>query len=130
MIRRPPRSTRTDTLFPYTTLFRSLAGGVGAALSIDLRLADGLLRDLGLEVGELAEARIGIDRHRLPRVLRVPGGDVPRPGQLRLVGMRRAGIAPPCPHLGPAARAARAPPLHGPHPPPPPVAKRRARCRE
>src|SRR3546814_2499403 len=27
MIRRPPRSTRTDTLFPYTTLFRS--GGEG-----------------------------------------------------------------------------------------------------
>src|SRR3546814_11175925 len=26
MVRRPPRSTRTDTLFPYTTLFRSLAG--------------------------------------------------------------------------------------------------------
>src|SRR3546814_2394794 len=25
MIRRPPRSTRSDTLFPYTTLFRSLA---------------------------------------------------------------------------------------------------------
>src|SRR3546814_1138211 len=25
MIRRPPRSTRTDTLFPYTTLFRSIA---------------------------------------------------------------------------------------------------------
>src|SRR3546814_8161664 len=46
MIRRPPRSTRTDTLFPYTTLFRSwapapavrdreaaaLAGGGGADL--------------------------------------------------------------------------------------------------
>src|SRR3546814_5529439 len=30
MIRRPPRSTRTDTLFPYTTLFRS-------ALADDLR---------------------------------------------------------------------------------------------
>src|SRR3546814_19335750 len=30
MIRRPPRSTRTDTLFPYTTLFRS-AGGPGRA---------------------------------------------------------------------------------------------------
>src|SRR3546814_20042848 len=28
MIRRPPRSTRTDTLFPYTTLFRSRRGGV------------------------------------------------------------------------------------------------------
>src|SRR3546814_862480 len=27
MIRRPPRSTRTDTLFPYTTLFRSCANG-------------------------------------------------------------------------------------------------------
>src|SRR3546814_13323645 len=27
MIRRPPRSTRTDTLFPYTTLFRSLSDG-------------------------------------------------------------------------------------------------------
>src|SRR3546814_16338969 len=32
MIRRPPRSTRTDTLFPYTTLFRSATGAVfGAA---------------------------------------------------------------------------------------------------
>src|SRR3546814_19700236 len=28
-IRRPPRSTRTDTLFPYTTLFRSFLSGVG-----------------------------------------------------------------------------------------------------
>src|SRR3546814_18220959 len=35
MIRRPPRSTRTDTLFPYTTLFRSYfrpdRGGLGSA---------------------------------------------------------------------------------------------------
>src|SRR3546814_3856463 len=34
MIRRPPRSTRTDTLFPYTTLFRSQVGprpGMGIA---------------------------------------------------------------------------------------------------
>src|SRR3546814_20106699 len=29
MIRRPPRSTRTDTLFPYTTLFRSTTNGCG-----------------------------------------------------------------------------------------------------
>src|SRR3546814_8396969 len=31
MIRRPPRSTRTDTLFPYTTLFRSHRAGRGEA---------------------------------------------------------------------------------------------------
>src|SRR3546814_18687007 len=31
MSRRPPRSTRTDTLFPYTTLCRSLAGPEGSA---------------------------------------------------------------------------------------------------
>src|SRR3546814_14902117 len=34
MIRRPPRSTRTDTLFPYTTLFRS-HGGVDRAVVAD-----------------------------------------------------------------------------------------------
>src|SRR3546814_16574698 len=34
MIRRPPRSTRTDTLLPYTTLFRSQATA-GRAASID-----------------------------------------------------------------------------------------------
>src|SRR3546814_3144241 len=37
MIRRPPRSTRTDTLFPYTTLFRSvgvvLLTGVGLVMT-------------------------------------------------------------------------------------------------
>src|SRR3546814_8970049 len=32
MIRRPPRSTRTDTLFPYTTLFRSLVMRVRSPL--------------------------------------------------------------------------------------------------
>src|SRR3546814_19142693 len=30
MIRRPPRSTRTDTLFPYTTLFRSIRNTAGS----------------------------------------------------------------------------------------------------
>src|SRR3546814_15456800 len=32
MIRRPPRSTRTDTLFPYTTLFRSLVEALERAV--------------------------------------------------------------------------------------------------
>src|SRR3546814_3691367 len=35
MIRRPPRSTRTDTLFPYTTLFRSHAASSAADLRIE-----------------------------------------------------------------------------------------------
>src|SRR3546814_10504933 len=41
MIRRPPRSTRTDTLFPYTTLFRSREG------SIRLPPARAFLGDIG-----------------------------------------------------------------------------------
>src|SRR3546814_13737854 len=36
MIRRPPRSTRTDTLFPYTTLFRSMSR-LTAAQVLDIR---------------------------------------------------------------------------------------------
>src|SRR3546814_18776399 len=41
MIRRPPRATRTDTLFPYTTLFRSrcLVGGLGLAARAAVDLA-------------------------------------------------------------------------------------------
>src|SRR3546814_5508577 len=38
MIRRPPRSTRTDTLFPYTTLFRS--PGLGPQAYRDLALGE------------------------------------------------------------------------------------------
>src|SRR3546814_6090756 len=38
MIRRPPRSTRTDTLFPYTTLFRSIETGAGC-VGHDFQLA-------------------------------------------------------------------------------------------
>src|SRR3546814_1864781 len=37
MIRRPPRSTRTDTLFPYTTLFRSSSISDGAAALVMTR---------------------------------------------------------------------------------------------
>src|SRR3546814_17990101 len=44
MIRRPPRSTRTDTLFPYTTLFRSsvLLGSGLAPLLTDQRFLAGI----------------------------------------------------------------------------------------
>src|SRR3546814_6194903 len=40
MIRRPPRSTRTDTLFPYTTLFRSLIRGQQYASALNRRRID------------------------------------------------------------------------------------------
>src|SRR3546814_16118588 len=47
MIRRPPRSTRTDTLFPYTTLFRShCVGGMGTITQIMARVC----RDSGVEI--------------------------------------------------------------------------------
>src|SRR3546814_10931101 len=41
MIRRPPRSTRTDPLFPYTTLFRSKATHFGHDRSIEFLVAEG-----------------------------------------------------------------------------------------
>src|SRR3546814_3494383 len=40
MIRRPPRSTRTDTLFPYTTLFRSSASRTLNAIGFTVRGGD------------------------------------------------------------------------------------------
>src|SRR3546814_7736124 len=59
MIRRPPRSTRTYTLFPYTTLFRSIA-----VIKIEIVIAvDHLFRDLGLIDENLAHA-FGKDRAR------------------------------------------------------------------
>src|SRR3546814_20819870 len=51
MIRRPPRSTRTDTLFPYTTLFRSDVGELRAELADHLRA-------LGLATGERARRAV------------------------------------------------------------------------
>src|SRR3546814_7521346 len=45
MIRRPPRSTRTDTLFPYTTLFRSLVVAQRLQVRCAQDLAAGLLDD-------------------------------------------------------------------------------------
>src|SRR3546814_2894826 len=41
MIRRPPRSTRTDTLFPYTTLFRSKFSDHGGIAKLEHRVAIG-----------------------------------------------------------------------------------------
>src|SRR3546814_11887506 len=58
MIRQPPRSTRTDTLFPYTTLFRSLDGRQGGAFSMLYR--KWLLRGRkAVELFELAQGLVG-----------------------------------------------------------------------
>src|SRR3546814_10780312 len=53
MIRRPPRSTRTDTLFPYTTLFRSKSGVMrfGWARTLIVRTYLSVLMLVGLAVG-------------------------------------------------------------------------------
>src|SRR3546814_2434048 len=48
MIRRPPISTRTDTLFPYTTLFRS-TGISGGRIQIDInRIFEQIIRGVGI----------------------------------------------------------------------------------
>src|SRR3546814_966562 len=59
MIRRPPRSTRTDTLFPYTTLFRS---------SLEWNVQD-LLREESAFAARLADGNI----NRTSRLMLVAG---------------------------------------------------------
>src|SRR3546814_18177575 len=60
MIRRPPRSTRTDTLFPYTTLFRSPGACRRAALSSRGRKEDRCF-------DKLSTNGSGLGRYRLKR---------------------------------------------------------------
>src|SRR3546814_4994784 len=64
MIRRPPRSTRTDTLLPYTTLFRSAQGTWrwqgGGALHRDSAWAWLLFRGAGSAVGCTARRTHGV----------------------------------------------------------------------
>src|SRR3546814_13590294 len=84
MIRRPPRSTRTDTLFPYTTLFRSEARPT-AIVDVDARdLGIGVLVDV--DEGQVATqqpvAGVGL------RQARVDDGTVDR----HVAG--RAGLTP------------------------------------
>src|SRR3546814_5135606 len=64
MIRRPPRSTRTDTLFPYTTLFRS----IGRREPLQHVGGGGRLHALG------AEQILHADRHAQKRLQRLPRG--------------------------------------------------------
>src|SRR3546814_10948551 len=69
MIRRPSRSTRTDTLFPYTTLFRSwLASASRLPPRRRVELGHGLRRGLAVAAGLLAPLAACADQSRLFRV--------------------------------------------------------------
>src|SRR3546814_14430748 len=54
MIRRPPSSTRTDTLFPYTTLFRSPDGSLGRSdAQLEVEVIRGALEDASLTIADV-----------------------------------------------------------------------------
>src|SRR3546814_9413928 len=71
MVRRPPRSTRTDTLFPYTTLVRSVAVVFDAEILGDLagsaeEAGDLRLAGIAREVGEGDVGAFRDDQHVYP----------------------------------------------------------------
>src|SRR3546814_17105053 len=85
-IRRPPRSTRTDTLFPYTTLFRS---GVPCASRPGIRGREGLPAEQGrLAGGPVVEPGHGGRRRAARRDGREHGP--PEGGRPRDLGDRKS----------------------------------------
>src|SRR3546814_12413745 len=99
MIRRPPRSTRTDTLFPYTTLFR--AGGGAGIRKAARQLQGGELADLGPALdGDAAAACVDAEHHAVregaaglahqARVLYRPGAEDDTPDAERQPEIGRA----------------------------------------
>src|SRR3546814_5080338 len=66
MIRRPPRSTRTDTLFPYTTLFRSSQPSVGHDLAGHDADSAGASHQSGRGSGDHGRARLRFLQHLRP----------------------------------------------------------------
>src|SRR3546814_10373406 len=73
MTRRPPRSTRTDTLFPYTTLFRAIGAGTAAAA----RPGGWRPRAFLGPAGAVSATRVA--RQHCGDGLRLAGQSVPRP---------------------------------------------------
>src|SRR3546814_16884256 len=74
MIRPPPRSTRTDTLFPYTTLFRSTALECFASLAMTT-IVNGPTRVEGkMQRGQMMSGERGWDRARWLWWLALAGG--------------------------------------------------------
>src|SRR3546814_14584103 len=77
MIRRPPRSTRTDTLFPYTTLFRSIVAVHQQKMGIDpqslCNSLDVVDRDVALaplDSAEICSIHLNIEGKILHQILR------------------------------------------------------------
>src|SRR3546814_3704243 len=66
MIRRPPRSTRTDTRLPYTTLFRSLGELGEAGIAVDEAGGHAVGRG---ELGRVGGRRALLHRQRLPQAM-------------------------------------------------------------
>src|SRR3546814_19424996 len=66
MIRRPPRSTRTDTLFPYTTLFRSSQPSVGHDLAGHDADSAGASHQSGRGSGDYGRSRLRFLQHLRP----------------------------------------------------------------
>src|SRR3546814_14219503 len=78
MIRRPPRSTRTDTLFPYTTLFRSGVHPCAAILRAQVQLRGPFRIDARERIGRAGGP--GLGREQLPVIghaLDMPQAGVP-----------------------------------------------------
>src|SRR3546814_19332239 len=73
MLRRPPRSTRTDTLFPYTTLFRSLAVPTWCANSARSAISDWISRSMPSICARTA-SRSGFAALPLALAARLPAG--------------------------------------------------------
>src|SRR3546814_3606729 len=85
MIRRPPRSTRTDTLFPYTTLFRS-DRDEREREAIDDQPGGEPADEAHAALAEILVDRVGHDEHDRPQ--QRAGGEVERSGLAEQVPFR------------------------------------------
>src|SRR3546814_20631080 len=137
MIRRPPRSTRTDTLFPYTTLFRSdgnvSAGAISGPPSPFSGIRQGVervnrpRRSTGLPGGRFSDARSSRRLNALTPILPCDRG---RAIRRNVEGFQFAGVHPrsarplcsqlDCPRRPRPPAPPTAPPRPPTAPPPPP----------
>src|SRR3546814_15428117 len=91
MIRRPPRSTRTDTLFPYTTLFRSWLAPVQAVVATIVSDADDYAGKVA-EAFKAAGIRVETDLRNEKINYKVREHSLAKVPNLLVVGKREAEI--------------------------------------